>query len=185
MMLGRATLVGLVSGLLSGSAAAQVLSVAELNVDQIRGLDRLGLRRSQSRGASHDRALDEAADYFQQTYGGRMVHLLGSMDVVTCCEGWRGLVSPDAVAENGLSVPAGLVAQSGLLFLRPDLVPPAFLKILDRRPGPTSPRYSDEIVKNPVVAAVVADSLAGDRALEARQEAWLKKQSPWPAGPRW
>ena len=114
-----------------------------------------------------------------------MVHLLGSMDVVTCGEGWRGLVSPDAVAENGLSVPAGLVEQSGLLFLRPDLVPPAFLKILDRRPGPTSPRYSDEIVKNPVVAAVVADSLAGDRALEARQEAWLKKQSPWPAGPRW
>src|SRR5438093_462525 len=127
----------------------------------------------------------EAYDYFQQTYGGRMVHLLGSMDVVTCGEGWRGLVSPDAVAENGLSVPAGLVEQSGLLFLRPDLVPPAFLKILDRRPGPTSPRYSDEIVKNPVVAAVVADSLAGDRALEARQEAWLKKQSPWPAGPRW
>jgi creatinine amidohydrolase len=187
-------------------------------------------------GPSHNRALDEAADYFQETYGGRMVHLLGSMDVVTCCEQWRRLVSPEAVAENGLSVHAGLVEQSGLLFLRPDLVPAAFrqapsitatsfdglvaaarrpewpgyfgaprhataavgasfyrqksdlviaaaLRLLDGQPGPPTARYSDEIVKSPVVAAVVADSLAGDLALEARQEAWLKKQSPWPPGP--
>jgi creatinine amidohydrolase len=334
MMLGRAALVGLVSGLLCGSAAAQVLSVAELNVDRIRALDRqrtvvilpggileqhgpylpsysdgyygerlardvaeavagragwtalvfpplplgalganeIGGKRSfpgsytvraatlravymdlasqlgdqgfrwvfvvhNHGGPSHNRALDEAADYFQETYGGRMVHLLGSMDAVTCCEEWRRLVSPDAVADDGLSVHAGLVEHSGLLFLRPDLVPAAFrqapsitatsfeglvaaarrsdwpgyfgaprhataavgasfyrqqsglvvasaLKILDGPPAASGARYSDEIVKNPVVAAIVADSLAGDRALEARQEAWLKRQSPWPPGPR-
>lgn len=333
MMLRRAALLGLVSGLMAGPATAQVLRVAELNVDEIRGLDRprtavilpggileqhgpylpsysdgyyserlardladavaarpgwtalvfpplplgalganeIGGKRSfpgsytvrtatlravymdlasqlgeqgfrwvfvvhNHGGPSHNRALDEAGDYFQETYGGRMVHLLGSMDVVTCCEGWRRLVSPDAVAENGLSVHAGLVEQSGVLFLRPDLVPAAFrqapsvtatsfeglvaearrpewpgyfgaprhataavgasfykqqsdlvvaaaLRILDGQPGLPAPRYAEEIIKNPVVVRVVSDSLARDRELEARQEAWLKKRAPWPPAP--
>jgi creatinine amidohydrolase/Fe(II)-dependent formamide hydrolase-like protein len=282
VILERAALAGVLSGLLlSGSAAAQVLKVAEMNTDAIRGFDRqrtavilpggileqhgpylpsysdgyygermawdlaeavaarpgwtalvfpplaLGARGANEIGGkrafpgtftvrvatlraiymdlasqlgeqgfrwvfivhnhggpAHNRVLDEAADYFQDTYGGRMVHLLETMDVVACCEGWRRLVSAEALAENGLSVHAGLLEQSGVLFLRPDLVVAAAMRILDGAAATAAPRYSDEIIKNPVVAQVVSDSLARDRELEARQEAWLKKQSPWPPGPR-
>lgn len=183
----------------------------------------------------HNRALDEAGDYFQETYGGRMVHLLGFMDLLRCCRAWRELVSPEAVAEDGFTVHAGLNEQSGILFLRPELVPAAAaeapsitatsfeglvaearrpswpgyfgaprharpavgaslykeeaafllgaaLAILDGRPAPTA-RYADEIVKNPAVWGIVTDALAHDRALEARQEGWLRKRSPWPPAP--
>jgi creatinine amidohydrolase len=71
----------------------------------------------------HNRALDEAGDYFHDTYGGQMVHLLGFMDVVTCCHAGQRLLSPEAAREDGFTVHAGAGEHAGILFLRPDLVP--------------------------------------------------------------
>lgn len=75
---------------------------------------------------SHSRALDQAGDYFRDTYGGRMVHLLG---LSLPNDGIRGDAGDTAMTEgerreDGFSVHAGAWETSGLLFLRPDLVGP-------------------------------------------------------------
>ena len=73
----------------------------------------------------HNHALDQAARYFEETYGGRMVHLLGGISGVQT-PAWRAMASADALTEDGASVHAGLREHSDILFLRPDLVSPAF-----------------------------------------------------------
>jgi creatinine amidohydrolase len=78
-----------------------------------------------SHGASyHNRALDDAGDYFRDTYGGRMVNLMG-LEVPGSTE----LPDPYPLTEaeqkeEGLSIHAGAFETSGVLFLRPDLVGP-------------------------------------------------------------
>lgn len=75
-------------------------------------------------GSPHNNlALDDAGDYFHETYGGRMVHLLGVLDVIRCCGSAAKLIGPEAAREDGFTVHAGLGETSSLLFLRPDLVP--------------------------------------------------------------
>ena len=72
---------------------------------------------------NHNRALNEAADYFRDTYGGVMVHLYGLMSSRVCCpEISSSLLGPAGVAENGFSVHASAGEHSAALFLRPDLV---------------------------------------------------------------
>jgi creatinine amidohydrolase/Fe(II)-dependent formamide hydrolase-like protein len=68
---------------------------------------------------AHHRALDEAGDYFRDTYGGRMVNLFGLMPVVAA---GAPSLDPDEAAENGLDVHAGRAETSDILFVRPDLV---------------------------------------------------------------
>lgn len=68
---------------------------------------------------NHNRALDDAGDYFRDTYGGRMVHLLGLMPVIASA---TAPLSAGAQAEDGFSVHAGLDETSALLFYRPTLV---------------------------------------------------------------
>ena len=69
---------------------------------------------------NHNRMLDQAGDYFHDTYGGWMVHLCGLLPVFTA-----GGDALDGVAlvEDGFSVHAGAGETSTILFLRPDLVP--------------------------------------------------------------
>ncbi len=68
---------------------------------------------------NHNRALDDAGDYVRDTYGARMVHLLGLMPVIAA-------PTPDlpdaARTEDGFTVHAGLEETSALLFYRPTLV---------------------------------------------------------------
>ena len=71
---------------------------------------------------THNQALDQAAQYFSETYGGRMVHVTGLTSVV-------GAVPPDLFtveqrAAEGFSIHADADEHSCLLFLRPDLVAP-------------------------------------------------------------
>jgi creatinine amidohydrolase len=71
---------------------------------------------------THNQALDQAAQYFNETYGGRMVHVTGLTSVV-------GAVPPDLFtveqrAAEGFSIHADADEHSCLLFLRPDLVAP-------------------------------------------------------------
>jgi creatinine amidohydrolase len=72
---------------------------------------------------NHNRALDDAGDYFRDTYGGRMVHLLGLMPVIASP---TAPLSAAAKAEDGFSVHAGVEETSALLFFRPALVGDAY-----------------------------------------------------------
>jgi creatinine amidohydrolase/Fe(II)-dependent formamide hydrolase-like protein len=74
----------------------------------------------------HNRALDQAGDYFHDTYGGTMVHLLGLMPGGENTDPIPKLVNEKERREEGFSVHADLGETSGILFLRPDLVNPAY-----------------------------------------------------------
>ena len=67
----------------------------------------------------HNRTLDEAGDFFRDTYGGHMVHITGLMPVVTADDsGW----TDGEKKEEGYSVHAGGGETSLIMFLRHDLV---------------------------------------------------------------
>ena len=70
----------------------------------------------------HINALDQASDYFHDTYGGTMVNLWGLVPVLA---GWGSALGalPDSVKrEDGASLHAGLDEHSMMLYLAPTLV---------------------------------------------------------------
>ncbi len=72
--------------------------------------------------AHHNRALHEAGDYFRDTYGGRMVNIMGLTP-----PGAGDVPDPYPLTEaekkeDGLGIHAGAGETSTILFLRPDLV---------------------------------------------------------------
>lgn len=72
-------------------------------------------------GPEHNRALDEAGDYFRDTHGGNMVHLAGIMPVFMALGGTE---TPEQQEEEGFSVHGSLGEHSVNLFLAPDRVSP-------------------------------------------------------------
>jgi creatinine amidohydrolase/Fe(II)-dependent formamide hydrolase-like protein len=75
----------------------------------------------------HIGALDEAGDYFRDTYGGQMVNLWGLVPVIG---GWGRAIAglSDAIKkEEGASFHAGMDEHSLMLHLRPELVAAAYL----------------------------------------------------------
>lgn len=175
----------------------------------------------------HNRALDEAADFFHDAYGGRMVHLWGLVPVLS---GWgKALGGADEASrkEDGVSLHAGMDETSLLLHLAPDRVDPAWREApavagasleeafaAARRPGwpgylgsprrasarlgaaiwtsfrdaalenalailagkdpATLPRYADLLEKNPLYQEWMSAAAAKDRALETREQDWLR-----------
>ncbi len=74
----------------------------------------------------HNLMLDQAGDYFHDTYGGRMVNLPGLLAGPPAA---RPLRTADAVKEDGeFEVHAGMSETSRILYLRPDLVVADYLK---------------------------------------------------------
>lgn len=70
----------------------------------------------------HNRALDQAGDFFHDAYGGRMAHLWGMVPVIGA---WGKAMEPLAAAikkEDGISLHGGMDETSLMLYLRPDLV---------------------------------------------------------------
>jgi creatinine amidohydrolase len=74
-------------------------------------------------GPTHNRALDEAARYFNDSYAGRMVHVTGLASVAGAVP--SDIFTSEQRAAEGLSIHADADEHSCLLFLRPDLVAPA------------------------------------------------------------
>jgi creatinine amidohydrolase/Fe(II)-dependent formamide hydrolase-like protein len=73
----------------------------------------------------HNLALDEAGDYFRDTYGGVMVNLQGlEPDWSTVGKARGDVVSKETLEEDADSVHAGLSETSRVMYLRPDLVKP-------------------------------------------------------------
>ncbi len=92
---------------------------------------------------NHNRALDDASDYFRDSFGGMMVHLYGLMQLRACCEEpLKRLLSETERQEEGFTVHAGADETSGLLFLRPELVNPGY-----RRATPVTGRDFPDLVR--------------------------------------
>ena len=71
----------------------------------------------------HNLMLDQAGDYFHDTYGGRMINLPGLLNGPSP----RPLRTAEAGKEDGeFEVHAGMSETSRMLFLRPDLVPAGY-----------------------------------------------------------
>lgn len=70
----------------------------------------------------HIGALDDAADFFHETYGGTMVNLWGLLPVLGGWGGAMSVMTPAEKAADGLSLHAGMDEHSLMLHLRPDLV---------------------------------------------------------------
>jgi creatinine amidohydrolase len=73
----------------------------------------------------HNRMLDQAAQYFTDTYHGRMVHLTGLLPVLEAQARAAALTDAEN-KEAGLDIHAGTIETSQLLFLRSDLVDPGY-----------------------------------------------------------
>jgi creatinine amidohydrolase/Fe(II)-dependent formamide hydrolase-like protein len=72
---------------------------------------------------NHNRALDQASDYFREAYGGHMINLVGLMPVISA---WDGKKTDKERQEDGLPIHAGMDETSMMLFLRPELVSPKY-----------------------------------------------------------
>jgi len=76
----------------------------------------------------HNRALDQASDYFRDVYQGRMAHLWGMVPVIGA---WGKAMEPlpEAVKkEDGVSLHGGMDETSLMLYLRPELVAADYTK---------------------------------------------------------
>jgi creatinine amidohydrolase/Fe(II)-dependent formamide hydrolase-like protein len=75
---------------------------------------------------THNRVLDQACDYFRDSYGGHMVNLTGIMSLRPPREELPKMLTEKEVQEEGFAVHADAIETSEILFLRPDLVSPAY-----------------------------------------------------------
>lgn len=70
---------------------------------------------------THNQMLDQASDYFRETWRGTMVHLMGLKAVNEQSDAPLSQV-PEAARADGFTVHAGLSESSRVLFTRPDTV---------------------------------------------------------------
>ena len=83
----------------------------------------------------HNLILDQAGDFFRDTYGGRMVHLRGlqptkeQLDKLGVSPPELGLAEEVKKEAGVLDLHAGFEETSRLLFVRPDLVDPIYSKL--------------------------------------------------------
>ena len=91
---------------------------------------------------NHNRALDQAGEYFHDSYRGHMVNLTGLMPAREArAESAQQLMSEEARQEEGFAVHASMSETSRLLFLRPDLVHPAY-----KQAPPHTGRTMDDLI---------------------------------------
>jgi creatinine amidohydrolase/Fe(II)-dependent formamide hydrolase-like protein/ketosteroid isomerase-like protein len=89
----------------------------------------------------HIAALDEAGDYFRDTYGGRMVNLWGLLPVIG---GWGSGMSVMTEAqrkEDGVSLHGGADEHSLMLHLQPGVVAPDY----QQAPSVTGSTYAESV----------------------------------------
>jgi len=89
------------------------------------------------------KALDDASDYFHDSYGGTMVNLFGLAPVADCCGVEAKFLSPAALNEEGLTIHSGADETSVLDFLKPNLLAPDY-----RRAVSWTSQSIPELVKN-------------------------------------
>lgn len=74
----------------------------------------------------HNRALDQASDYFRDVYGGRMAHLWGMVPVIGAWGKAMETLPESVKKEDGVSLHGGMDETSLMLYLKPELVAPDY-----------------------------------------------------------
>lgn len=69
---------------------------------------------------NHNRALDQASQFFNDTYGGKMIHLMGLNPIIN--NWFQTTKTQEEEKEDGYTIHAGLAETSSMLFLQPQLV---------------------------------------------------------------
>jgi len=130
----------------SGSYTVRFSTLRAIFIDLATELGEQGFRWifviSSHMAPNHNRALDQAGDYFRDMYGGHMVNLNGLQPVSGAWEEGAKLMREEEREEDGFAVHAGMIETSINLFLRPDLVSPAY----KNAPAQTG-RNMDELVQ--------------------------------------
>lgn len=124
----------------------------------------------------HNRALDDAGDYFQETYGGRMVNLWGLMVEEQGESIIRSELGEEALSEDGFTVHAGLAEHSILRYLRPDLVSETVSdapNITARHPGELAPIARDPDWPGYFGSPRLASEKLGEKLLQASVNAYV------------
>jgi creatinine amidohydrolase/Fe(II)-dependent formamide hydrolase-like protein len=120
-----------------GSAPVRASTLRAVFMDLADELGSRGFRRvfvvNGHGDPNHNRALDLAGDYFRDTYGGFMVHLLGRRGCQAESVGAppAALLGAEASAADAGSPHAGATESSRTLYLRPDLVDTAYTRARD------------------------------------------------------
>jgi creatinine amidohydrolase len=83
-------------------------------------------------GPNNNLALDQAGEYFHDTYGGEMVHLFGLMPVRFCCDLREKFLTPEQLKADAFTVHADAEETSMMLALQPTLVAPDFKSAPDQ-----------------------------------------------------
>jgi creatinine amidohydrolase/Fe(II)-dependent formamide hydrolase-like protein len=125
---------------------------------------------------THNEMLDQVAQYFSDTFGGRMVHLTGLASVAGAVP--KDIFSADERTTEGFSVHADADEHSRLLFLRPDLVSPSI-----KEAGPAVGRNFADLValsKQDDWAGyfgtpAIATQAAGARAMAAMKPSLVRR----------
>ncbi len=68
---------------------------------------------------NHQRALDQASDFFNETYNGKMVNLMGLNPVIM--KWFEAPKTPEQQKEDGFTIHAGMSETSSMLFIAPHL----------------------------------------------------------------
>lgn len=112
-----------------GSYGVRVATLRAVYMDLATELGEQGFRWIfvlQNHGSPiHNLMLDQAGDYFHDTYGGQMVNLTG---LEPPNEAPPPALEAAVAKINGLDIHAGLSESSRILFLRPDLVSPSIAR---------------------------------------------------------
>jgi creatinine amidohydrolase/Fe(II)-dependent formamide hydrolase-like protein len=74
----------------------------------------------------HIAALDDAGDFFHDTYGGRMINLWGLIPVISGWGNAMSVMTPAQASEDGASLHGGADEHSLMLHLQPSLVSPDY-----------------------------------------------------------
>ena len=93
--------------------------------DAIRYLMTLGAAFDPDDGAIKD-FLDDAGDFFQDTYGGRMVNLWGLLPVLGGWGSAMSVMTEQQKSDDGVSLHGGADEHSMMLYLAPNLVSPGY-----------------------------------------------------------
>jgi creatinine amidohydrolase len=88
---------------------------------------------------AHNRALDQASDYFNDAWGGVHGSPHGLKPLMKCCDVPSKVLTPAQLVEDGFTVHGGADETSQILFLRPDLVSPE----IREAPSWTGKNYDD------------------------------------------
>ncbi len=124
----------------------------------------------------HNRALDDASDFFHDTYGGRMVHLWGLVPVLSA---WGQVLQglPDAQKkEEGVSLHGGMDETSLMLYLQPRLVAPGY-RTAPTRTGQTM-QASIDVARTPgwpgyLGSPRLGSSVLGEKIWKALSNAFI------------